>query len=121
MYQNYPLALKRQYSIRFEWIFYQCAEFSLQTSENNLTPQNQFKRQIRVQQWMTTRQSYIHNFRGILKMSFFPFNFLKTLMVSDKTIHKAFRIHEIPETNPFRENSNSHYVPNYALALNGSA
>ena len=31
---------------------------------------------------------------GIPKISFFFFKFLKLFMVSDKTIHKAFRIHK---------------------------
>ena len=48
-------------------------------------------------QWMTTRGSYVHKhtlkFWGASsKFYFFPF--LKMLMVSDKAIHKAFRIHK---------------------------
>ena len=81
------------------------AAFSLQTSENNLKPpKNNFKRQINVQQWFTTRGSYVHKimvtFSGASQklVSFFAiFSFLEIVMVSDKTIHKpisAFTIHK---------------------------
>ena len=50
---------------RFEWIYInlsKSAAFSLQTPENNLKPPyNPFKRQIKVQQWFTTRGSNVHN------------------------------------------------------------
>ena len=50
----------------FEWIFislFKCSAFSLQTSENNLKPlQNQFKRHIKVHQWMSTRRSSLQSF-----------------------------------------------------------
>ena len=42
-------------------------------------------------------------------------NFLKILMVSDKTIHKAFRIHETISTKPVREFSL--YLPKVKLYI----
>ena len=45
--------------------FNQSAAFSLQTSENNLKPpKNQAKRQIKVQQNMAPRGSYVHKSMG---------------------------------------------------------
>ena len=43
--------------------------------------------------------------------------FLKILMVSDKTIHKAFRIHKMLLENPFREISIFTIYQNYTLDL----
>ena len=49
-------------------LFFFKAAFSLQASENNLKPSlNQFKRQIKVQQSMATRGSYVHN--PVVKLS----------------------------------------------------
>ena len=45
---------------------YKSVAFPLQTSQNYLKPpQNQFKRQIKLQQNMATRGSYVHNSIGI--------------------------------------------------------
>ena len=50
--------------------------------------------QIKVQQWMTTRGSYVHKTYGKILMLVLFFQFSKNfLMASDKTIHKAFTIH----------------------------
>ena len=38
-------------------------------------------------------------------------NFLKILMVSDKTIHKAFITHVTLQTKPIREIFHFHYLP----------
>ena len=53
--------------------------------------------QIKVEQFMATRWSYVHKlygklFDGIPKILVLC-NFLKVLLVSHKTIHKAFRTH----------------------------
>ena len=59
-----------------------------------------------VQQWFTTKGSYVHKnkpqskiFGGITKM-LIVCNFLETMMVSDKMIHKAFKIHKTLQTKP---------------------
>ena len=61
IYQNYTLALKLG---GFAWIFislFKSAAFSLQTSENNIKPpENFFMRQIDGQQWTITRGSYMY-------------------------------------------------------------
>ena len=45
-------------------------------------------------------------------------NFLKILMVSDKTIHRPFRTHTtLYKTKPIRENFNFHHLPK--LYING--
>ena len=75
----------------FEWIFINllksAAEFSLQTSGNN----------IKANEWPLKGAMYINLhgkiFGGIPKIKMLVFgNFLKILMVSDKMIHGAFRI-----------------------------
>ena len=53
--------------------------FSIQTPENNLEPPwNQFRRQIKVQQWMTTKGSYVHKpmveFSGASQKCFLQFS-----------------------------------------------
>ena len=75
------------------------AAFSLQTPENNLKhPYNPFKRQIDVRQWFTTRGSFVN--KPMVKIlgasqQFYIFQFFfKIWMVSDKMIHRAFRIHK---------------------------
>ena len=58
---------------------------------------------------MITRGRYVHKpmvkfSRASWKIVFFCVcNFLKILMVSDKTIHNAFRIHKILSTKPIKE------------------
>ena len=47
-----------------------------------------------VWQWFTSRGSYVHIFGEILGGIPIFFFLIKILMVSDKTIHKAFRAHK---------------------------
>ena len=65
---------------------------------------------------MATKGNYVHNygkiFGGILN-TLILCNFLKTVMVSDKTIHKAFRTHCINEI-PFQ----FHYLPKLYIGFN---
>ena len=70
-----------------------------QNTTSNLLLKNQFKRHIKVQQRTTSRGSSVHtnlssNFRGgdPENVSFLQISWI--LMVSDKTVHKAFRIHK---------------------------
>ena len=49
-------------------------------------------------------------FGGIPKMLVLC-NFLKILMVSDKTIHRSFRSHATLLTKPIREIFHFHYLP----------
>ena len=50
-------------------------------------------------------------------MFFFVCNFLKILMVSDKTIHKAFRIHKTV-TESIRECLDFQYLPKLYIGFN---
>ena len=64
---------------------------------------------------MTTRGSYVHKpmvkiFGGISKTLHF-LQFSQTLMVSDKTIHKALRIDKTLKTIPIAEFFYFHYLP----------
>ena len=45
-------------------------------------------------------------------------NFLKILMVSDKTIHRAFRTHATLQIKPIRENFHVHYLPKLYTGFN---
>ena len=85
------------------------------------TPLESIKGQIKVQQWFTTRGSYVHKpmarFSGASPQLIF-FNFLKILIVSHKTIHMmAFRIHKTLQTKPIRENLYFHYLPKLCTLL----
>ena len=64
---------------------------------------------------------YIHlwqNSRGIPKKWLYIFFFLENIDGSDKTIHKAFRIHKTLETKLIREIFLFFMYQNYTLALN---
>ena len=56
---------------------------------------------------MATRGSYVHNsmveFSGGIPKKLVLSNFLKILMVSDKTLLRAFRIHATLSTKPITE------------------
>ena len=85
------------------------------------TPLASIKAQIKVQQWFTTRGSYVHKpmarFSGH-PPNFFFFKFLKILMVSHKTSNMAFRIHKTLQTKPSRKNLYFHYLPKLYIAFN---
>ena len=79
------------------------------------------KRQIKVWQWFTARESYVH--KHMVKFSGHPENailggfrgvgctFLKMLMVSDKMIHRASRIPITLQTKPIRDFFFFYYLP----------
>ena len=96
---------------------FESAAFPLQTSEltehNPKPPQNHFIRQTECQQWMATRGSYVR-IKPIVKFSGPPppppnfslvfCKLFKILMVSNKTIHKTFRINKtLIRQNPLRK------------------
>ena len=73
-----------------------------------------------IRQWFTTRWSYVYN--PIIKYSgasqkFYIF-FLKIWMVSDKTIYRAFRVHQRYKQNPSEKIFIFNIYQNYTLALN---
>ena len=100
---------------------FKSAAFSLQASENIIKPPlNYFKGQVEDHQWMTTRESYVD--KPMVKFSgvpwiFFVCKFLKVLIISNKTIHMAFRIHNIVQVKLIRKRFYFTIYPNYALAL----
>ena len=49
--------------------------------------------------------------KGGIPHFFFCGKFVKIMMVSDKTIHKAFGIHKTLFIKPIRENFHLHYLP----------
>ena len=57
-------------------------------------------------------------FGGIEKMPFSVCNFLKILMVSDKTIYKVCRIHKSLSTKPIREVFDVHCLPKLYIGFN---
>ena len=48
----------------------------------------------------------------------FPLIFLRILMVLDKTIHKAFRIHKTLQTKPIRDFFFLHNLPKLYIGFN---
>ena len=70
---------------------------------------------------MAARGSYVHNsmvkFLGGIPKMLVLCNFLKILMVSDKTIHKAFRTHTTLKQNPLEKTLILTMYQNYTLAL----
>ena len=91
------------------------------------TPKNQFKKQIKVQQWPLdgARWSYVHNsygniFKGIPKMLVLC-NFLKILMVWGKMIHRAFSsqlLIQLYKQNPLQKFFIFHYLPKLYIGFN---
>ena len=93
-----------------------------QKTTSNLLRIN-FKREIKIQPFMTTRASYVHNSMVILigastKMLVLC-NFLKILMVSDKMICRAFRTRAtLYKQTPIGELYNFHYLPLLYIGFN---
>ena len=87
--------------MNFHQSFKQC---SILTPDIRKQPQTSlesiyFKRQIKAWLWFTTRGCYVHKHEYNFwehpeNVRFLQFFSLKILMVSDKIIHKAFRIHK---------------------------
>ena len=67
---------------------------------------------------MTTRGSYVH--KSMLKFSGGGGGHPKNIyiMVSDKTIHRAFRTRATLETKPIRKMFNFHYLPKLYIGFN---
>ena len=73
---------------------------------------------------MATRRSYVHNsmvkfsraYRKLLVLC----NFLKMLMVSDKTVHRAFRSRRTLWTKPIREIFHFHSLPKLYIGFKSS-
>ena len=78
-------------------------------------------RQIDGQPWMITRGSYVHKpmvkFLGPQK-TFPPPPPFKILMVSDQTIHRAFKIHKTLSVKPIRVVVFCHYLPKLYFGFN---
>ena len=72
---------------------------------------------------MITRGSYANkpmvNSSGGGGQKFVLCKFLKILMVSEKKIHKAFRVHETLQTKHIREILYFHYLPELYFSFKG--
>ena len=104
----------------FPSIFQKSAVFSIQTSENNLTPPyNQFERHIKVQWNMATRGSYVHNstveFSGASRKYYAIFS--ENWWFQTKRFTALLELVQLYKQNPLEKRFHFHHLPKLYIGI----